>query len=734
MRLSRVGMVGVLLMSAAYAAADSDFQWAFNNAAFLSYTITAVSSPRVYDGSLGAGNPGLTLIVGKRYEVTVVNSGAHPFQVLAKGSGPGSDVVLLSMSSTAGTLQTDPDINWTNDNASSNGKVDFTVTPALVTAMFSNGNSPGYRCSVHTSTMRGDFMIVGAPLANPIPGHIPAGESISLQTVATGMSSPIGAVWPDDGTNRMFVYDQVGQIWIVDNGTRLATPFLDVAGRMVAVGQIPGFGGYDERGLIGLAFHPDFAHHPQIYTYTSEPVAGVADFTVPVTTGYAMNCQSVIAEWTVNAANANLIDPASRHELLRFDKPYFNHNGGTLRFGPDGDLYIATGDGGNADDQGEGHGTGNGQNLNSILGKLLRINVDGVGNASANGKYNIPTDNPFVAGGGLAEIFAYGLRNPYAYSFDSDTGDLYLGDVGQNNIEEVDKVVKGGNYGWNVKEGSFFFNPNGALDGFATDQPVVDPVPPNLIDPIANYDHDEGIAVIAGHVYHGADIPALAGRFIFGDLGKTFAQPSGRLFYLDASNVIRELQIPAPGMNLFVKGFGQDPQGNIYVCGSGDIGAIGTAGVVLKILPPASSTTPPTADLAADKTSGTAPLVVQFTDESTAGTSPITTWAWTFGDGGTSNATNPKHTYMGAGTYTVVLTVTTVVGSNTATKTGYIAVQAAPSGCFGGTVDGLGAPATPVRFTGDAALWVVLLILFAMASRVRIPAMRTSRNKISCGQ
>ncbi|MEK7995118.1 MAG: PQQ-dependent sugar dehydrogenase, partial [Planctomycetota bacterium] len=288
------------------------------------------------------------------------------------------------------------------------------------------------------------------PIANPIPEPIEKGQiTIELQIVVEGLSAPLGLAVPDDGSRRMFVYDQAGVAWVVVNGSdKLPTPLLDVSSRLVT------FGNYDERGLLGLATHPDFVQHPLVYTYTSEPIAGPADFVNVMPAGVTNNHQSVIAEWRMDAADPNRIDPASRREILRIDKPQSNHNGGTLRFGPDGFLYISLGDGGRANDVADGHVPGgNAQSLQRIYGKLLRIDVDG--NNSTNGRYGIPKDNPFVGQNAVQEIYAYGLRNPYTYSFDSLTGDLYLGDAGQNNIEEVDLIAKGGNYGWNVKEGTF---------------------------------------------------------------------------------------------------------------------------------------------------------------------------------------------------------------------------------------------------------------------------------------
>ena len=385
------------------------------------------------------------------------------------------------------------------------------------------------------------------------------------------MQSPLGMAVPDDNSGRIFVYDQIGLIWALNNGVKVATPVLDVRNRLVLLGAV---GPYDERGLLGVACHPNFAENAFIYTYTSESNGPPADFT---TTATNKNHQSVIAAWRVDPGNPLRIDPASRREVLRLDKPQFNHNGGTMRFGPDGYLYFSVGDGGNADDQGDGHvDGGNAQSLDYMLGKVLRIDVNA--RDSVNGQYGIPADNPFVGVPGIDEIYAYGLRNPYSFSFDKWDGSLYLGDVGQNNVEEIDIITKGGNYGWSVKEGTFYFDANGDGAGYVTTLPVR-PVPPDLIDPIAQYDHDEGLAIVGGYVYRGAALPELVGKYITGDWGN-FSVPSGRLFYLDTGNVIKEFRIGREDrpLNERVKGFGQDADGEVYVCVGKSLGPAGASG------------------------------------------------------------------------------------------------------------------------------------------------------------
>jgi glucose/arabinose dehydrogenase len=403
-------------------------------------------------------------------------------------------------------------------------------------------------------------------------------------TVATELVAPNWGTAAPGHPGRLFVTDQPGTLWAIDLQTGQKSVFHDVSGRLVPLGAF-GPGSFDERGFLGLAFHPGYATNGLLYTYTSEPVNGPADFsTMPP--GTTPNHQSLIIEWHVpdpgNAAS--VVDPASARELLRIDEPQFNHNAGCLNFGPDGMLYISLGDGGRADDQGVGHSPqGNGQDPSNILGTILRI--DPAGSNSANGEYGIPADNPFVGQRGfLGEIYAYGFRNPFRFSFDSANGTIFVGDVGQNDIEEVDIVVAGGNYGWRVKEGTFLFDPAGDMEpGFVTaNSPGV---PAGLIDPIAQYDHDEGISVIGGFVYRGSAIPPLTGRYVFGEFARTFSN-DGRLFFLPGgNNHIREFQLVGqPALGLSLLGFGQDANGELYVLGNGTGVPFGTTGVVQRIV------------------------------------------------------------------------------------------------------------------------------------------------------
>lgn len=423
----------------------------------------------------------------------------------------------------------------------------------------------------------------GSDLPEPVEDPIPEGIGASpirlrLTTVATDLTAPNWGMSPPGHPGRLAVADQDGTLWMIELATSEKSVLLDVSGRLVTLG-IDGPGSFDERGLLGFAFDLDYAETGLFYTYTSEPPAGISDFsTIPA--GEPPNHQSVILEWRVTNPMdaASVADPASARELMRIDQPQFNHNGGAMAFGPDGMLYIAVGDGGAADDQGFGHGpNGNGQSPEAALGKLLRI--DPSGSNADNGKYGIPADNPLLERAGfLREIFAYGLRNPFRFSFDTDTGELWLADVGQNAIEEINVIEPGRNYGWNVKEGTFFFYPNGGLDGFVSGVPRSD-APEDLADPVAEYDHDEGIAAIGGFVYRGQAIPQLQGLYIFGDL-------LGRLFHLDANGEIREFTFEdRDGVNLSILGFAQDAAGEVYLLANGTGVPFESTGVVLRLDP-----------------------------------------------------------------------------------------------------------------------------------------------------
>ena len=424
------------------------------------------------------------------------------------------------------------------------------------------------------------------PIQNPLPS-IATGEVIALHSVANGFVAPNLAIPAPGIAGHLFVVDQIGEIWQVDLASGDKTLLLDLSAELIEVGQLFGANTFDERGLLGLAFHPDFASNGLMYTYQSEPVNGVADYsTIP--NGAIAQHQSVIAQWIVNNPLDSSRTVGSKKVLLRIDQPQFNHDGGMLAFGDDGYLYISLGDGGNEDDQGTGHSIqGNSQDTGNPLGSILRINplnTIASDSLSTNGQYYIPANNPFVGiANQLDEIYAYGLRNVFRFSFDRASGELRAADVGQNDIEEVNLIELGGNYGWNAKEGSFFFHANGNQRGYVSLEQSPD-ASEEMIDPVLEYDHDDGLSVIGGYVYRGNQVTALSGKYLFGDWSRDFTQPLGRLFYQDG-NAIKELNVQG-GLNLFVNGFGQDQDGELYVLGNTTGTPSGMSGVLLKIVNP----------------------------------------------------------------------------------------------------------------------------------------------------
>jgi hypothetical protein len=289
--------------------------------------------------------------------------------------------------------------------------------------------------------------------------------------------------------------------------------------------------------------------------------------------------QSVVAEWRVSVGNPDIADPASRREVMRIDEPGTSHSGGKLAFRPgEPYLYISLGDGGCCNDIGDGHNPeiGNGQDLTTVLGKILRIDpldpsltTSSADPVSANGRYRVPASNPFGGdGASVSEIYAFGFRNPFRFSFDEPSNRLIVADVGEGNIEEVDVVEAGGNYGWNRKEGSFLFN---ASDGSIMADSSPDPA---LVDPVVEYTHFDGVAVIGGYVYRGSAVPALAGMYVFGEYGYG---GNGRLFYCDLDGgLIKELRIgdPEQDLALFLKGIGEDENGELYALGDGSGGGL----------------------------------------------------------------------------------------------------------------------------------------------------------------
>src|SRR5690242_6827183 len=286
-------------------------------------------------------------------------------------------------------------------------------------------------------------------------------KNLDLKLVSDNFVSPVALVDAPDHSKRLFVVDQTGKIWIIDkHGKKMAQPFLDISSRIVSLQPF-----YDERGLLGLAFHPNYRSNGKFYVFYTAPPPPGGPAEQTGNTGLPMTWDNTtrVSEFRVSG-NADVADMGSERILINEPHPQFNHNGGTIAFGADGYLYISIGDGGNKNDIGPGHvedwyapnAGGNGQDIEkNLMGNILRIDV----NKSGNGKnYGIPWDNPFVNKRGLDEIYAYGFRNPFRFSFDMGSNRLFVGDAGQNLYEEVSVVKKGGNYGWNVKEATHCFN------------------------------------------------------------------------------------------------------------------------------------------------------------------------------------------------------------------------------------------------------------------------------------
>ncbi len=323
---------------------------------------------------------------------------------------------------------------------------------------------------------------------------------------------------PDDKTNRIFVTEQAGIIRIFPNDQQAAESliFLNISDQVSERNN--------EEGLLGLAFHPDYTSNGYFYVYYSA----------------ANPRRSVVSRFSVDKSNPNMANKDSEFIIMEIPQPYGNHNGGQMVFGPDGYLYIGLGDGGSGGDP-----TGNGQNSATLLGSILRIDVTGV---SQDKRYLIPEDNPFVGVvGAREEIWAYGLRNPWRFSFDRDTGLLWVGDVGQNATEEIDVVKKGLNYGWNVMEGSSCFSPRSGCDTTG------------LEPPIGEYGHSQGCSVTGGYVYRRGDLPSLRGAYVYGDFC------SGNIWALRYNGEKVTEHRLLVDTNLSITSFGEDLDGNLYI-------------------------------------------------------------------------------------------------------------------------------------------------------------------------
>ncbi len=493
--------------------------------------------------------------------------------------------------------------------------------------------------------------------------------TLMLQPVATNLAAPDYAISPPGDRTRLFVVEQNGLLRVIENGQLSPLPALDIQSRVVPplVPSNPN----DERGFLGLVFHPGYTNPASpgfrtLYTYNSELIPAGTLPTYPVPTTATNNYRNVVNEWKISSTNASVVDPTSRREIISFGKNAANHNGGTLAFGPDGYMYLALGDGGDANDVGPSHiePGGNSQNLGTPLGKFLRIdplnpslNPTSSDRVSTNGQYRIPASNPFQGAGQVPEIYCYGMRNPYRFCFDPVTGDLIHADVGQNNVEEIDRIVMGGNYGWAIKEGDFLFNrtngPAGAAGTIGNPPGNRSPgLPAGLIDPISGpqgtleYDHNEGISITGGFVYRGAAIPELYGKYVFGDLALQAApvRANGRIFFADLQQgVIRAFpwfQFGGSAIlpnGLTVHGFGQDADGELYALVT-NTSANGTGGIVYKIVPIRLTIQPLSGNLAISWPALGGHLQIQSHG---AGVGIDTNWVDVPGTAGTNEFTTP---------------------------------------------------------------------------------------------
>jgi glucose/arabinose dehydrogenase len=369
---------------------------------------------------------------------------------------------------------------------------------------------------------------------------------ISARQAASGIMAPVSMAHAGDGSGRLFICEQTGKIKIFKNGKMIEKPFLDLSSRLDGISKV-----YSEKGLLGLAFHPDYKRNGRFFVYYSAPLKEK---------GY--DHKSVVAEYRVSS-DPDVADPNTHTLIMEFKQPESNHNGGQLEFGPDGFLYIGSGDGGGAGDQ---HGQyGNGQDLSNLLGKILRIDVN------RQKPYSIPFDNPFTKNNaGRPEIWAYGLRNPWRFSFDRSNGRLFCADVGQHKWEEVDLIAKGKNYGWRIMEGNHCYNPETNCQQAGLEKPI------------AEYPHEKGISITGGYVYRGRTVEPLTGKYIFADW-------KGAMFYLEEQNgkfTLFDLAVEGKkkndlGMN--INSFGEDENGELYILAQKFNGTFTANGVMYRI-------------------------------------------------------------------------------------------------------------------------------------------------------
>lgn len=405
---------------------------------------------------------------------------------------------------------------------------------------------------------------------------------VKLKLFAEGFTSPTALTPLNDGKGSLLLADQVGLVHLVtSSGIVRGQPFLSLAHRMAKLNL-----GFEERGLLGVAAHPQFKENGKIYVYYSAPLRASAPSD--------WNHTSRISEFTLMENESERIDISSEKVLLSIDQPYFNHNAGSIAFGPkDGYLYIAVGDGGNANGKGIGHSEmGNSQDLTNFLGKILRIDVN------KGDLYGIPADNPYHGANVRTEIYAIGLRNPWRMSFDRGGNHaLFAADIGQNLYEEVNIITKGANYGWNVREGFHCFNPEKPTET-PDSCPDKDVRGHAFTDPILEYknvkafrnDPDAyGISITGGYVYRGKSIEGLQGKYIFADWSRNWAMPDGVILAGSKNGQdqwsLEALDLEEQGkVGSYIVAFGEDAKGELYVLTNATNGLMNRKGKVYKIV------------------------------------------------------------------------------------------------------------------------------------------------------
>ncbi len=413
----------------------------------------------------------------------------------------------------------------------------------------------------------------------------------ALKLVAEGLVEPTALV--PIGGGRALIADQLGQVHLLKKDGKLSDrPVLDLTGRLANYNT----NSFDERGLVGLAAHPKFSANKKFYAYYSSPLRGTAPTNFDHT--------ARLSEFTLAQGDT----AGGERVLLEIDMPYFNHHSGRMAFGPDGFLYLAVGDGGNGNDVdapakngNQIHGKapeGNGQSRTTLMGKVLRLDVD---KKNAGQQYAVPKDNPFVNGGGRPEIFAYGLRNPWGLSFDrGGAHELFLADVGQDSWEEVDIIQKGGNYGWNLREGFVCFDPKKPRNPPAV-CPQVGANGEPLIDPIVAYKNNgkyakdpeaRGMSITGGYIYRGKKFPQLDGKYIFADWSRSRIKADGTLYVatkgVDGKWTMDALELaghPDGGTGNYIVALGEDADGELYVLTNTTSTLKGTNGKVWKLAP-----------------------------------------------------------------------------------------------------------------------------------------------------